>query len=107
MGVAAATGSVSWKNRSLMAPGEERHGDDHAEQAAMERHAAVPDSEDLQGMLEILGEVVEQDVAEPSAEHDAEHGPDDEIVEQVRRQRALAAGGEAAGVAPADQMPTT
>ena len=54
-------------------------------------------------MLDILGEVVEQDVAQSPAQHDAEHRPGDEIIQQDRRQRALAAGGEAAGVTPADQ----
>src|SRR5689334_21461825 len=49
----------------LVAPGEEDHGEDHAEEAAMERHAAMPESEDLQWVLQIDLEIVEQYVAEP------------------------------------------
>ena len=48
--------------------------------AAVERHAAVPQLHDLDRMLEIMGEVVEQDVADAAAEDHAKRGVEDEVV---------------------------
>ena len=48
-------------------PGEQRHGDQHAEQAAMEGHAALPDRQNFAGMGEVEFGAVEEDVTEPSA----------------------------------------
>ena len=47
--------------------GKQDHGDDHAEQAAMKGHAAVPDIENRQRISGVSGEVVEQDVADAPA----------------------------------------
>ena len=49
---------------------------------AMERHAALPDLQDLGRIVEVVGGIVDQHVAEPAADDDAEGDPDDEVVEQ-------------------------
>ena len=64
-------------------------GHDHTEEAAMERHAALPDLEDGERVGEIMGQI-EQHIAEPAAQHHAEGGPEQEIVELVRRDRRAA-----------------
>src|SRR6516225_1144110 len=46
--------------------GEEGHGQDHADQPAMEGHAAMPDGEDLHRRFEIALQIVEQDIADPA-----------------------------------------
>src|ERR1700726_184835 len=59
----------------------EREGDDSddaAGDAAVKRHAAVPQLEDLQRMLDEMRKIVEQDIAGAAAEDDAERDPDDE-----------------------------
>ncbi len=53
----------------------------------MEGHAAFPDREDRERVLDVAGEVVEEDVAEPATEHDAGGRPNEEIVEILRLQR--------------------
>ena len=74
--------------------GEPDDRDDAAEEAAMERHAALPHLEDLERVLEEVRQVVEQDVADAAAEDDAERHPQDEIVEvgdgERRRRRPTA-----------------
>ena len=51
-----------------------------SDHAAVERHAAVPQLEDLDRMLEIIAGVVEQHVAQPAAEDDPERGVKYEVV---------------------------
>ena len=83
---------------------EEHDGEHRAEEAAVERHAALPDREDLGRAGEIGVEIVEQHVADAAAEDDAERHPDDQIVD-VGRARLPEAGpvfgrrGEAPGIA--------
>ena len=72
----------------------------------MERHAALPELHDLRRMREEIGRVVEQHVADPAAEDDAERHPQDEVVEIDDGQRRLAApepfgADDGAGVDPA------
>ena len=50
------------------ASGEDNHHQDHADQAAVERHAAVPDAEQIQRIMQEGVEVVEHDVADAPAE---------------------------------------
>src|SRR5580704_2768678 len=66
-------------------------GDDAAGDAAVKRHAAVPQFEDLQRMLDEMRKIVEQHIAGAAAEDDAERDPDDEVVEVDHRQRRRAA----------------
>ena len=92
------------------APAREEHDGEHrSEEAAVKRHAAAPDREDLQRLREIGAEIVEQHVADPSAQHDAQRHPDDQVV-HVRR-LGLAQGapeigfcGEALGIEPAAEQ---
>src|SRR5262245_31703846 len=57
----------------------ERH--DGTEQSAVKRHAALPDGEELQRVLQIIRKVVEQRVAQPPADKHTQRGPDDHIVD--------------------------
>ena len=50
------------------AAGEQNHRQDHADETAMERHAALPDHEDLEWLGEIFRAVIEEDIADASAE---------------------------------------
>ncbi len=57
------------------------HRDDHAEQAAVERHAALPDREDLERMRGVVAGLVEEHVAEPAADDDAEHAVEQQVLD--------------------------
>ena len=63
-------------------------GPDHP---AVERHAAVPQLQDVDRVLEIIGEIVEQDVADAAAEDDPQRGVKDQVV-------GMAAGHRRAGL---------
>ena len=52
---------------------------EHAEQAAVERHAAFPDAEQAQRMMDQLARVVEHHVADAPAEDHAEHRVEREV----------------------------
>src|ERR1700704_3256648 len=51
-----------------------------AEEAAMERHAALPELQALPGVLGEIARIVDQHIADASAEDDAERHPEDEVV---------------------------
>ena len=53
----------------------------------MERHAALPDGEDLERMARVVLGLVEQHVAQAPAEDHAEHGEKQQIVELLARHR--------------------
>jgi hypothetical protein len=55
-------------------------GDDNAEEAAMEGHAAVPGLENVERVLQVEERLVEQHIAQPAAEHDAEKREDEEVI---------------------------
>src|SRR3546814_8071138 len=61
---------------------------DHAQQAAMERHAAAPDHEYLKRIGKVPVEVVEEDVAQPAAQDDAEGRPQNEVAQVLEIGRA-------------------
>jgi hypothetical protein len=63
----------------------ERHRRQHAEKSAMEAHAALPDSENLQGMRRVIGGLVEDDLPEASADDHAKHAVEQQIIESLRR----------------------
>ncbi len=75
----------------------------------MERHAALPDGEDVERVGNVARQVVEQHVAGAAAQHDADGRPDDEIVEVFRLHRQDAVrpqpgiGGEPLGIPPGEQ----
>jgi hypothetical protein len=47
-----------------------------AEEAAVERHAALPDGDDVKRVGEVTLKVVKQNVADAAAKHDAERRVD-------------------------------
>ncbi|MNN29935.1 hypothetical protein D3C81_1435600 [compost metagenome] len=50
----------------------------------MERHAALPDLEDLERMREVVGGLVEQHIAQTPAQDHAEHAVEQHVVEVAR-----------------------
>ena len=63
---------------------EEKERDEDAEEAAVEAHAALPDGEDLERVLEIVERLVEQHVAEAAAEDHAEDAVEQHVVDILR-----------------------
>ena len=53
----------------------------HADEAAVERHAAFPDRKNLHRVAEIVSGFIEQDLAETAAQHYAEHTQEQQIVQ--------------------------
>ena len=66
----------------LLGAAEEQEGEDGAEHAAMEGHAAFPQAQYMRGMLNIIVRFVEEHIADAAAEHDAEHRPYHHVVER-------------------------
>ena len=60
---------------------EHRHGDDHAGQPAVERHAAFPEAEEAERVVEEMAGLIEERVAEAPAGDDADDEPEQEIVD--------------------------
>ena len=96
-------------DRNLPRSGEEDHGEDRAEEAAVERHAAVPERDDLRRVLGEARQVVDEHVADAAADDDAERAPDDEVVDVRRLHRSPGRspepriGDQALGVPPAEE----
>jgi hypothetical protein len=59
----------------LVAAREDEGGDDHAQRPAMEAHAALPDHQRLERMEQVVAGPVEQHVAKPATEDDAQGHP--------------------------------
>src|SRR5262245_57268485 len=59
------------EERNLFRPRIEEHREDHADQAAMEGHAALPDHEDLDRVGEIVTGFPKEDLAQTAAEDDS------------------------------------
>ena len=98
------------EDRQSVAEREADDAGDDAEKAAVEGHAALPDGKDFSGMRGEVRRLVEEDVAEPPAEDDAEDHPGEEVVRLERRERAPATPerrtpGEEDDVAPAEEEP--
>src|SRR5262249_57123064 len=75
------------ENRPAADGGSACRGGHGADNAAMKRHAAFPDLEDLQRVRDEIRQIVEQHVAGASSKDDAERHPKDEIVEVLDLQR--------------------
>src|SRR6266481_3354525 len=96
------------KHREFAYRGKNHDGDDTAEKTPMKRHAAIPDLENLQRVLDEMRQIVEQHIAGASAQDDAERHPKDEIVEvfDLQRRRPTPVSfiaNHSAGVGPAQQ----
>jgi len=57
------------------------HADDHTKKPAVKRHAALPDLEDVERVLEVVSGLVEQHEPKPSTKDDARHHPRHELFE--------------------------
>ena len=79
---------------------EHPHRDEHAEEAAVEAHAALPDREDLERMRGVIERLVEEHVAQAPAEDHAEHAVEQHVVDVAR----MPAGEQ---VAPRAILPST
>src|SRR5258708_32904760 len=103
------TGNVAERQHGELAyRGKADDGDDTAEKTAMKRHAAIPDLENLQRVLDEMRQIVEQHIAGASAQDDAERHPQNEIVEVFNPQRRRPApvsfiANHAAGIDPSQQ----
>src|SRR6185369_17590176 len=87
----------------LLAAPIEIHGSDDAEEAAMEGHAAFPDLEGFQRLMDIVFRMPEQYLAQPAAEDDAYDDPGDEIIELFALESLRRQLDEAQAVPPAEQ----
>src|SRR5215471_1245119 len=78
------------------APCEQHHGGDRAQERAVEGHAAVPNRDDLQGMGGEESRLIEEDVAQATAQQHADRHEQQEIVHPLRCEWALLARPEPA-----------
>src|SRR3546814_13487491 len=62
-------------------------GEQPPDDAAVQRHAAVPQLQDLQRIAEVIAEVIKEDIADAPADDDAEHRIEDHIVGVAARHR--------------------
>ena len=85
------------EQRQLAGTGEQQDRDGHAERAAVERHAAMPQVERLERVIDVIAGLVEQHVADAAAEHDAERRPYQEIVDVLARDQMRRPVGRGAG----------
>jgi hypothetical protein len=69
------------QDRQAAAQREYNGRNNAAEKAAVKRHAAVPQFENLERTGDKVRKIVEQNVPDTAAEDDPERDPDDEIVE--------------------------
>jgi hypothetical protein len=68
---------------------EQCHRAQHAEQPAVERHAALPHREDLQRMPRVVAGLVEQHVPQAPADHHPEHAVEQHVLDVAARPAAL------------------
>ncbi len=79
------------------AAGEQPHGDQDADEAAVKAHAAVPDRDDVGGMRGVIGQVVKEHVADAAAEDDADHRPEGKVPDRGGGKGRLVVGPEGSG----------
>src|SRR5262245_61257721 len=72
-------------------PREQHDRDRDAGEAAVERQPALPDLHEVPGHDQLVRRVVEQRVAEPAAEHHAEHAVEDQVRRLLHADREQAA----------------
>ncbi len=74
---------------------KQEHGKRRAQNAAVKRHAAIPHRRNGERVGDIIGEIIEEHVADTATKHDAERCPDDEIIERFRCHGRLVVGPQA------------
>ena len=89
----------------LLLAGEIEDSEAGADDAAVERHAAVPQLHDLDRVAADTSPIVEQDVAEASAQDDPERGVEDEVVGMAAGHRRAGLLEQLEQVPPADENP--
>ena len=92
IGVAAAHTSSMLQTLALVRRAKYDDGEDGAEQAAVECHAAHPHGRDVERVGEEVARLVEQHIAEPAAHKHAHGHIDEQVVHLRRRERGLVAG---------------
>jgi hypothetical protein len=65
----------------VVAASGEHHREHHAKEPAVKRHAALPDSEDLERVRGVMVGLIEEHIAQATAEDHAEHREKQQIVE--------------------------
>ncbi len=65
-----------------MAAGKNCHRHQHAEEAAVERHAAFPDGQDFQRMGGVVGRLIKQHLAQSPARYHAQHAVKQQIIQK-------------------------
>ena len=78
-------------------------GRQHADESAVEGHAAVPYPEHFQGIGQVGVEIVKQDITQSRAQHHAEHGPGGQVVHLVGGPARARPRGSAAAQQPSRQ----
>ncbi len=68
----------------MKAAGEQDDAEERADEAAVKSHAAFPDFEDVERMGDIILRIVEQHVAEPTSDNDAEGAINEQVVDALR-----------------------
>ena len=79
VGTHGAIRSVTCEETPAAHAREHRHRHQHAEQPAVEGHAALPDREHFERMRRVVAGLVEQHVAEPPADHHTEHAVEQQV----------------------------
>ena len=69
------------QKRDVAKPRKQKDHDQTADEAAVERHAALPELEDFERVLDEIRQIVEQHIAGAAAEDDAQGHPQHEVVE--------------------------
>ena len=73
--------------------GKPQHGGNHAQQATVERHAALPHRKNLQRVGEVVAGLVEQAVPQPPANDHAHHAEEKNVLDILARPGAGAGDG--------------
>src|SRR5438874_11374856 len=72
----------------LLLAGEVEDAERSADHAPVERHAAVPQLQDFDRVLQILAEIVEEHVAETTAKDDPQRGVENQVIGMSPRHRS-------------------
>jgi len=70
-------------------PAEEQRCEHDANESPVERHSTLPDVKDFNRPLDVAGEIVEENVADPAPDHHPQNQKEEQVVEIVGRQRQL------------------
>src|SRR5690349_19199173 len=87
----------------LLAARIQHDRDNHADEPAMERHAALPDLEDLEWIVEVEARLPEQHLSQPAADDDSDRDPEHQIIELRARDAVRRELRQPDAVAPGEQ----